>query len=264
MRIRLLTILWSLVVGCAMASLPAVAEAAIGREEVDPILRLDLPGHTAEIRAIVFFPDGSRVASGGRDKVAMVWNVAGGADVGDERLRRAIGRRRVRDSVRRWQGARGTRGAIQALSVLPGDRSIVAIAGSGAMGSTGEILLVDPQQNSLVAVLGGGDRPGHRNSVLALDASPDGEWIFSQDFDGQAFAWRRSDNWQGIEIAARERERYGEVRAAALANRPRMRPLAAVRDGRVAIPVLVSPEEVSRQVWRVDLVRPTDVAEGSR
>lgn len=241
-------------------SWPVLAWAAIGREEVDPILRLDLAGHTGEVRALAFFPDGSRLVSGGRDKAAMVWNVAGGADVGDGRSTRAIGRRRLRETVLRWQVARGTRGAIQALAVVPGPRPLVAIGGSGAMGSTGEILLVDPAENTLVAVLGGGDRVGHRNSVLALDASPDGEWIFSQDFDGQAFAWRRSEGWRGVEIAARERERYGEARTAALANRPRTRPLAAVSAGRVAIPVLVSPAEATRQVWRIDLVKPADLA----
>lgn len=230
--------------------------ADVVRETAEPVLRLDLPGHTAEVRALAFFPGSSRLASGGRDKVAMVWNpVVRPADAAGPRTR-DIGRRRTRERVLRWQVARGTRGAIQALAIAPGERPIVAIAGSGAMGSTGEIVLVDPQDGSLVAALGGGEKPGHRNSVLALDFSPDGSWLFSQDFDGQAFAWQRDDSWKPVELAAREETRYGAKRTAAAQSRPRMRPLAAVTGGRVALPVLVSAEGAATEVWRIELVDP--------
>ncbi|MFM9058169.1 MAG: hypothetical protein ACKOSQ_03410 [Planctomycetaceae bacterium] len=249
-RLRPIGIVIALAVACA----PLRADVA--RETVEPILRLDLPGHTAEVRALAFLRGSTRLVSGGRDKVAMVWNPAAGPGAAAGALTRDIGRRRTRERVVRWQVARGTRGAIQALAVAPGARPVVAIAGSGAMGSTGEIVLVDAQDGTLVAVLGGGDRLGHRNSVLALDFSADGAWLFSQDFDGQAFAWKRDDGWKPVELAAREEARYGPKRAAAARSRPIMRPLAAVSGGRVALPTLVSPEGAATEQWHIEIVDP--------
>jgi WD40 repeat protein len=247
----------------------AAARADVVREGTDPILRLDLPGHTAEIRALAFFPDSTRLASGGRDKVAMVWNLGGqavgdrlpaGAEVDEpsgQRLTRDIARRRVRESVMRWQIARGTRGAIQALAVSVGDRPLVALAGSGAMGSTGEILVIDATDGTLAAVLGGGEKQGHGQSVAAVDFSGDGAWLFSQDLDGRAFAWKKGEPWAAVELASREAERYGPKRGAAVQQLPAMRPLAAVRGG-VALPVLVSPEDAKTPVWRIDIVDPQE------
>lgn len=250
------------------------ARADVVREGTDPILRLDLPGHTAEIRALAFFADSARLVSGGRDKVAMVWNLGGQAvgdrlpaaaddannaagEPADQRLTRDIARRRLRESVMRWQVARGTRGAIQALAVSAGERPLVALAGSGAMGSTGEILVIDATDGTLAAVLGGGEKQGHRQSVLALDFSGDGAWLFSQDFDGQTYAWKKGDPWKPVELAGREAERYGPKRAAAVQRRPGMRPLAAVQGG-VALPVLVSPEGAAVEVWHLDIVDPSE------
>lgn len=252
---RLATRLRSIVALLAIAA-GGVLRADVARETVEPILRLDLPGHTAEVRALAFLPDATRLVSAGRDKVAMVWNPAAGPAQAAGPLTRDIGRRRTRERVIRWQVARGTRGAIQAVAVTAGRRPVVALAGSGAMGSTGEIVLVDVQDGSLVAVLGGGEKQGHRNSVLALDFSADGGWLFSQDFDGQAFAWKRDEGWKPVELAGREEARYGVKRAAAAQARPRMRPLAAVAGGRVALPVLVSPEGAAVEVWRIELVDP--------
>lgn len=257
----------------------ATARADVIREDTDPILRLDLPGHTAEIRALAFFPDSTRLVSGGRDKVAMVWNLGGQAvgdrlpvavdadetagDPAEQRLTRDIGRRRLRESVMRWQIARGTRGAIQSLAVSAEERPLVAIAGSGAMGSTGEILVIDSTDGTLAAVLGGGEKKGHRQSVAALDFSGDGAWLFSQDLDGQAFAWKRAGAWAPLELAGREAERYGPKRLEAVQRRPAMRPLAAVQGG-VALPVLVSPEDAAVEAWQIDIVDPKEPARRRR
>ncbi len=243
----------------ALAAVVAAAStlrADVARETVEPILRLDLAGHTSEVRAVAFFPASSRLVSGGRDKVAMIWNPAGERVEAAGSLTRDIGRRRTRERVLRWQAARGTRGAIQAVAVSADERPLVAIAGSGAMGSTGEILLFDAKDGSLSAVLGGGDRVGHRNSVLAVAFSVGGAWVFSQDFDGQCFAWKRDEAWRPVELAAREEARYGAKRTAAVQARPRSRPLAAVGNGRVAVPVLVSPEGAATELWRIELVDP--------
>lgn len=253
-----------------IATAEGVLVAAIVREDAgEPLLRLDLPGHTAEVRALAFFPGSARLVSGGRDKLAIVWSPAGvqraqGRPEAAVPGTRDIARRRSLERVLRWQVARGTRGVIQALAVSRADKPLVAIAGSGAMGSTGEILLVDAKDGSLAAVLGGGEKPGHRNSVLAVAFSTDGEWLFSQDFDGACHAWRRKAGWQSVELAPREVERYGAVRAAAIQQLPRLRPLAAVGGGRVAVPVLVSPEGAVPPAWRIDLIDPAAADRRSR
>ena len=181
--------------------------ADVVREAADPILRLDLPGHTGEVRALAFAADSSQLISGGRDKVAIVWDLDdeeldAGRD--HDRATREIARRRLKERALRWQVSRGTRGAIQAIAVSRGGApSVVAIAGSGAMGSTGEVLLLDAADGTLVKTLGGGDRIGHRQSVAALDFTSDGSWLVSQDLDGQVFAWKRADGWKPVELAGR-------------------------------------------------------------
>lgn len=241
--------------GGAMARADIVA-----REAADPILRLDLPGHTGEVRALAFTPDGGRLVSGGRDKVAIVWTLDADEEdgAGGDRLTRNIARRRLKERVHRWQVARGTRGAIQALAVSAGEKSLVAVAGSGAMGSTGEILVLDAADGGLVKTLGGSDRVGHRQSVVALGFTPDGAWLVSQDLDGQAFAWSRKADWNPVELAAREETRLGAKAAAALLKMPPLRPLAVCGNGRVVLPVLTSAADAATPVWKLQVVNPAD------
>jgi len=246
----------SAVVGIVVGG--AAARADIERFTADPILRLDLPGHTGEVRALAFSADSSRLISGGRDKAAIVWTLDPAAlqDIDDtDRTSRNIARRRLKERALRWQVARGTRGAIQALAVSSGTaRGLVALAGSGAMGSTGEILLLDANDGSLVKTLGGGDRPGHRQSVAALAFTTDGSWLLSQDLDGQIFAWKRADDWPAVELAGREEARFGRGGAAALRNMPPLRPLAAIGASQVAVPKLVSAPDAAPPVWRIQII----------
>ena len=246
----------------------AVGRADVTRQLPEPVLRLDLPGHTAEIRALIFAPGGKRLISAGRDQQALVWRIepaaAAPADGVPRTLTRDIGRRRVLERDLRWQLGRATRGVIQALAAAPGESSLVAIGGNGAMGSTGEIVLIDAADGTLAAVLGGGDRPGHRQAVAALGFSADGAWCFSQDLDGQAFAWQRDRAWAAVELTVPEQDRYGVVRTAALRARPSTRPLAAVKGSRVALPVLVSPPGEKIEVWHFDLHDPLRPGEPQR
>ena len=246
-----------------MVFFAAAGQADVTRQQAEPIFRLDMPGHTAEIRALAFAPGGKRLISAGRDKKALVWTIdppigraAPLPDGEPQTLTRDIGRRRVLERDLRWQVGRGTRGVIQAVAAAPGGTNLVALAGSGAMGSTGEIVLVNAADGTLSAVLGGGDRTGHRQAVVAVGFSADGVWCFSQDLDGQAYAWNREQDWSPVELTPPERERYGDVRAAALRARPATRPLAAVRGGRVALPVLVSPAGEEVEVWHLALHDP--------
>lgn len=240
-------------------ALCGAARGEIGRDAVDPVLRLDLPGHTSEVRALAFLPDG-RLVSGGRDKAAMIWSRPAPWPAGGAEGTRAIGRVPSRAGVIRWQVARGTRGVIQALAVARGERPLVALAGSGAMGSTGEVLVADPGVGALEVVLGGGDRVGHRAAVGALDFSTDGRWLFSADYDGQVFAWDRQAQWRPVEIAGRDAARLGAARAAELTAFPAARPLAAVQGGRVALPVVVSEPGARVPRWRIDLCDPANPA----
>ena len=251
----------------AMLALGAgrVADAV---EEVDPILRLDLPGHTGEVRAVAFTGDSQRLISGGRDKVALVWTLegiepAGPAEAAGERTTRDIARGRAMERALRWQVARGTRGAIQAIAVssaaagekdADAGKGTVALAGSGAMGSTGEILLLTVADGSLLATLGGGDRVGHRQSVTAVDFTKGGDWLVSQDLDGQAFAWKRAEAWKPVELAAREDQRLGKEAAAALRSLPPLRPAVALGRKHAVLPKLVSPATAAKPVWQLELV----------
>lgn len=243
------------------------AQGAIVVEESEPLLRLDLPGHTGEVRAMAFTPDSRRLISGGRDKVALVWQLGEGVDEEPGPRERNILRRRARERAIRWQVGRGPRGAIQALAVSPaGDPPVVAVAGLGTMGSTGEILLVDARDGSWVKTLGGVtpdkvERTGHRQSVTALAFTADGSWLISQDLNGQAFAWKRADGWKPVELARREEERLGADGAKALLRMPLLRPMVAIGNDRVALPTLVSKPDANPPVWRiriVDLARPGD------
>jgi WD40 repeat protein len=240
--------------------------ADVGREEADPILRLDLPGHTGEVRALAFTADSQRLISGGRDKAALVWTIGaavapGGDAAAEPRVTRNIARRRVLERALRWQVARGTRGAIQAIAVsrpiggkADGGMGFVAMAGSGAMGSTGEIIVLNAADGSLVATLGGGDRQGHRQSVAAVDFTADGRWLVSQDLDGQAFAWDAINAWKPQELAGREDQRFGRNGAAALRSMPPLRPVVASGAGHVVLPTLVSPANAAKPIWQLELV----------
>lgn len=248
----------------ALLSLPLAADVV--REEADPHLRLDLPGHTGEVRSLSFSADSSRLISGGRDKLAIVWRLPDEPDEPAVRKRDVV-RRRLRERAIRWQVARGPRGAIQALATSPaGEPPVVALGGLGAMGSSGEIILVDARDGSWIKTLGGAaadkvERTGHRQSVTALAFTSDGAWLVSQDLDGQVFAWRRAAGWQPIELAKREEERLGAAGARSLLRMPPLRPLATLGAEGVAIPVPVSEPDAETPIWKVgifDLARPQE------
>ena len=255
---RVSLVAWLLASAAGLVAWAADARADIERSGADPILRLDLPGHTGEVRALAFTADSARLISGGRDKVAIVWTLdprGVPAEGEDGRTSRNIARRRLKERAVRWQVARGTRGAIQALAVSGGkERGLVALAGSGAMGSTGEILLLDAEDGSLVKTLGGGERVGHRQSVAALAFTADGTWLVSQDLDGQVFAWKRADDWQPIELVGREETRFGADGAAALRRMPPLRPLAAIGSTQVVVPALVSAAAAETPIWRLRII----------
>ena len=221
----------------------AVAERDIRLQQEEPSLRLDLPGHTGDVLALAFFADGTRLVSGGRDKVALVWKLLDQpAPAPTDGVTGALERDRRRERAFRWQVRRATRGAIQTLAVSTDDDSIVAIAGNGAMGSTGEIVLVRAADGSHVKTLGGGDRDGHRQAVNAIEFTTDGSWLVSRDLDGRVFAWERGNDWQPFEVAPEEKRVHGDAVALAL-RRYSQRPVVALGKGALAFATLVNAGE---------------------
>lgn len=243
----------------------AVAARDIALQQEDPSLRLDLAGHTGDVLALAFFPDGTRLVSGGRDKVALVWSLADAAAAAPGTgVTHTLERARLRERALRWQVRRATRGAIQALAVSPDDAPLVALAGNGAMGSTGEILLVRAADGTHVKTLGGGDRVGHRQAVSAVDFTADGAWLVSRDLDGQVFAWERGNDWRPVELAATEAALHGRETAQVLQGFGQ-RPVVALGTDAVAFATLVNQGERAADPkkwiprWRVrvvDLVAP--------
>ena len=212
--------------GCFPVPLERAGGAVVVEEDesVIPHLRLDLPGHTGEVRALAFAADSSRLFSGGRDKLVMEWAFAEEAPAdgdGGRRSRRIVLQQRRLRNVFRWQVGRATRGAVQAIAATPGNgRRLVAIAGSGFFSQTGEILVVDAVTGEFVRMLGAGvdaqgnpTTGGHRQAVTALDFTTDGSWLVSADLDGQVLAWRRAE-WEGegdvkpLELAPRDDQIY--------------------------------------------------------
>jgi WD40 repeat protein len=231
-------------------------------EAKDPSLRLDLAGHTGEVLALGFFPDGRRLVSGGRDKAAFVWSLADAPGPDTPGAMDAMERARLRERVLRWQVARATRGAIQALAVSPGADSLVAIAGNGAMGSTGEILLVRADDGTYVKTLGGGDRTGHDHAVNAVDFTADGAWLVSRDFEGRVMAWERGADWRPEQLAKGFEADHGPAVAERLRNDLVFfrRPVVAVGDRKVAFATLTNAGEHEanprdwRPIWQVRVV----------
>jgi WD40 repeat protein len=238
----------------------------------EPWLRIDSGGHTAAVRALAFTSDSSRLCSGGLDKNVEVWNLAALRD-----LRRVF----LRERTIRWQVARGLRGSIYALAAAPrvkGDSPIsadhtntpgpgqssaeigtvpelLAVGGYGAMGSLGEIVLVNPIDGRLVKVL-----QGHRQTVCSLAFSPDGKWLASMDTAGETRLWKRSD-WSTQVIYHQDAETYGGEAAEAIAEQAKFRPLAFAGNSRLVVPTFASNPGERRLRWRlveINVADPSD------
>ena len=232
--------------GLAFAGEPATAHRDLIRvrqeSPEEPWLRINAGGHTGTVQALGFTPDSQRLCSAGLDKQVLVWNL--------KALQRDLRRSFLRERTIRWQVARGLRGSIYALAVAPSD-GMLAFGGYGAMGSLGEILLVDPVTGGLVQVL-----QSHRQTVCSLAFSADGNRLVSSDTAGQVTLWTR-DDWKPVVLVHPDEATYGAAAARAIAAAPQLRPLAIVGDD-VVIPLYQGRSAGGSLQWKLNLVRLDD------
>ncbi len=208
----------------------------------EPWLRINAGGHTGTVQALAFTPDSKRLCSAGLDKNVLVWNLTA--------LQRDLRRTSLRERTIRWQVARSLRGSVYALASAPSD-GLLAFGGYGAMGSLGEILLVEPLSGDLVQAL-----DSHRQTVWSLAFSADGNALASSDLAGQAVLWRR-DGWKPTVLARPDDATYGAEAARLIANQPKLRPIAVVGNQYVVIPAYQGLTD-GRLRWKLKLLRLDD------
>jgi WD40 repeat protein len=211
--------------------------------EDDLWLRLNAGGHTAAVEALCFTPDSARLCSAGLDKIVQVWNLAAAT--------RDIRRVFLRERTIRWQVARGLRGSIYAMASAPND-GLVAFGGYGAMGSLGEILLVNPLDGSLSKVL-----EGHRQTVCSLAFSADGQWLASLDAAGAAIVWKRGQ-WRARTLYDPDEKTYGAAAAALIAGQPKLRPITVAGSSVAVLPVFVGQDSRGRLRWQLMAIQLAD------
>jgi WD40 repeat protein len=212
----------------------------------DPQLRIHINGHTGVVRAVAFAPDSVRLCSAGLDKVVHVWNLRAAP--------RDLQGAAVQERTIRWQVARGLRGGIQAIACAPSD-GLLAFGGYGAMGSLGEILLVDPVQGSLDRVL-----EGHLQPICSLAFAADGNWLASMDTEGHAMVWKRGQ-WKPQVLYAPDEKTYGLEKSRIIGQQPKLRPVAILGSTHVVLPVYLDKEADGRPIWKLQQIRLGDVGD---
>lgn len=229
----------AIVVAIAFWGLMPMAACAQEPSE-DLWLRLCAGGHTGSVQSLAFTPDGRRLCSAGLDKVVQVWNLSAAT--------RDIRRIALRERTIRWQVARGLRGSIYALAAAPTD-GLLAMGGYGAMGSLGDVMVVQPVSGALVQSL-----RGLRQTVCALAFSTNGEWLAAADVSGQVLVWNRRD-WKPVTLVEPDAKTYDADSARRIEGQPKLRPIVFLGNDRVVVPVLAGVEDNGRLRWQLRQIR---------
>jgi WD40 repeat protein/serine/threonine protein kinase len=127
-------------------------------------------GHRAPVHVAVFSPDGSRIATGGADRVVRVWHTAG---TGEPLV------------------LTGHDGGIRALAFSP-DGSALAAATAGRVAR-----LWDTNSGKLLAQFG-----GHEDGVECCAFSPDGARVLTASRDHSARVWRAHGPVPAVKVPA--------------------------------------------------------------
>lgn len=232
------------------SDLPVEDEAANSPLRLDqsldqiPHLRLDLPGHLGRIRDVTFTADGARLCAVGDDKAVVVWTRG---ENGQWFYERTI----------RWQVQRGPRGRIDRIVAGP---DTLAIGGYGAMGTLGEILLLDPQRGTHKVTLDD-DQSGHRTAIRSLafrasEAEP--TQLASMDLHGKLLIWNRNPEsglWNARQLD------YDPKMAEELRPWRLFHPIAMVGSRHVVAPLFAGYDEARRCRWHLQQI---DVESGQK
>lgn len=182
---------------------------------------VNIEGHTAPVRAIVFTPDSRLLCTAGLDKVVHVWKLPEPNSSSGGRTKQIVRERSGKVRTLRWPTGRGPRGMIYAMAVHPKTGQL-AIGGYGNLQLTGEIVWLDPYLGEWVGA-------GYKHffaSIGALSYSADGSWLASVDIDGRALLWP-SVGGEPRELASSDAVRRDLTH----------RPLVMVGNERVVLPV---------------------------
>lgn len=143
----------------ALCVLFGLSGVCVAQESSNPILVIDSGGHTSNVTDITFTSDGRQLISVGDDKVIRVWDVATGKTV-----------RTIRGEIRE-----GFEGRIFAVALSRDDKYLAV---GGTFPGTGDerfaIRVYEFETGRLLKLL-----EGHKDSVLALAFSPDGQRLAS-------------------------------------------------------------------------------------
>ncbi|MCA9199989.1 MAG: hypothetical protein KDA87_20760, partial [Planctomycetales bacterium] len=144
-----------------------------------PWLRIQADGPVSPLRSIAFTADGKRLCAGGEDKALWIWNQP------------AANQPWQLQKTAYWPIQRGERGVVNTLAVTS-ESNLVAVAGSGAWASNGDIFLFDATTGDLQNVLFD-DKIGHRQTIVAMAFSPEAAnpTLVSVDGEGKIIAWKQ-------------------------------------------------------------------------
>ena len=175
------------------------AENALHRAVQASRAVLTLSGHTGDVWAVAFSPDGKRIATASADGTAMIWDASTGVVLStltghsDEVVNLAYspdGERLATASlggtIRLWNASTGE--ALFTFSISTGDSGAIAFSPDGAhlvtAGEAGAIIFWNSSSGERLLTLS-----AHASQVSDLAFSPDGERLATASEGGEAKVW---------------------------------------------------------------------------